>query len=29
MELDSDNKNMIVHIPELQKENNETKTEKE
>lgn len=28
MELDSDNKNMIVHIPELQKENNETKTEK-
>ena len=29
MELDSDNKNMIVHIPELQKENNETKIEKE
>lgn len=29
MELDSDNKNMIVHIPELQKENNDTKTEKE
>lgn len=29
MELDSDSKNMIVHIPELQKENNDTKTEKE
>ena len=29
MELDSDNKNMIVHIPELQKENNDIKTEKE
>ena len=29
MELDSDSKNMIVHIPELQKENSETKTEKE
>lgn len=29
MELDSDNKNMIVHIPELQKESNEKKTEKE